>query len=102
VVTQVRITDTLRIPTVVVDTAVVMETLTDTVRVEKKKLILEIIRSRDTLYLKAKCNGDTIYRSHTVTVRMAERVVDKKETPWWAWLVMVGLGFLLVLSMIKK
>jgi len=103
----IRILDTIPIPAVQADTILHIDSLYDTVILEKDQLHLSLVRLHDTLYLHGKCEADTIFYEKKVPV---EKIIVKNEpqttkltklSTLIPWLV-IGLALLLVLLSILR
>lgn len=54
--------DSVFIPSIEADTALIWSQLTDTITIERERLKIKILRSHDTLKVFGECKGDTIIR----------------------------------------
>ena len=93
------IRDTIPIPLIQADTVLHIDSLYDTVVIEKERLQVSILRLHDTLYLQGKCKADTIFLEKKIPV---EKIVIVKpdrvdgiisRIPW----LVVGLISLILL-----
>lgn len=99
-----RITDTILTKEIQNDTVVSLESITDTLFINKGKLSMKLIRVRDSVYLSGKCATDTIYFDKEIIV---EKLIQKKYPKplqkiidWW-WLFLIGgLFFMYLLARI--
>ena len=93
------INDTMTIPQVEADTILNIDSIHDTVILQKDRLEITINRVRDTLYIRGKCKADTIIVHHTIPVEKIKIVKPDKldqlisKTPW----LIMGLIFITIL-----
>ncbi len=80
------------VPEVKHDTSFVDRELHDTVYVEKERLKIKLWQVKDTVYVKGKCETDTV-----TVIREVEIPVHYYETgkwwhkiPWWIYLLAIG------------
>ncbi|TRZ49289.1 hypothetical protein D4S03_08490 [bacterium] len=84
----ITIRDTISIPMIQADTVLHIDSLFDTVIIEKDRLQVSVLRLHDTLYLQGKCKADTVIIEKKVPVETIVTVkpdrVDKLITrlPW--------------------
>ena len=78
--TTVTIHDTVIVPEIKADTVFSVEF--DTIRIERERLRVQVIRLLDSVYVNAECKSDTIYRTHTVSVPCPKPVFGFKAL--WA------------------
>ncbi|MBC8456532.1 MAG: hypothetical protein H8D67_00875 [Deltaproteobacteria bacterium] len=69
------IRDTIPIPLIQADTVLHIDSLYDTVVIEKERLQVSILRLHDTLYLQGKCKADTIFLEKKIPV---EKIITVK------------------------
>ena len=70
------INDTILTKEVSKDTLIHLNTLYDTLRIEKENLRVKLIRVNDSIYIRGECLTDTIYRSIEVPI---EKIVYKPQ-----------------------
>ncbi|MFH2143028.1 MAG: hypothetical protein ABIJ97_11430 [Bacteroidota bacterium] len=75
----IRFTDTTIIPEVRIDTAFHYESLKDTVFITKEKLTVRIHQLRDTIYIEAHQEQDTVVITREIPV---ERIIHSKTESW--------------------
>jgi hypothetical protein len=103
----IRILDTILIPAVQADTIIHIDSLFDTLFLEKDQLHLSLVRLHDTLYLQGKCETDTIFYEKTIPV---DKIIVKNNPqpsfittlstliPWFV----IGLAlFLIFLGLLR-
>jgi len=82
------INDTLTTPQYEADTVIHIDSIHDTVIVQKDKLEIKLKRIHDTLYIQGKCKADTVIVQRTIPVEKIKIVrADKldnliKAIPW--------------------
>lgn len=73
--------DTIKLSDTIITKEVVKDTMFsinfDTITLSKDKLRVQVIRKRDSIYLRGECKADTIYRDIEIPV---DKVVYKKQT----------------------
>lgn len=93
------IKDTLTTPQYQTDTVIHIDSIHDTVIVQKDRLEIKLNRIHDTLYIQGKCKADTVIVQHTVPVEKIKVVkADKldnliQKIPW----IVAGLIFTILL-----
>jgi len=70
--------DTIIMHATKVDTAILINSLTDTVYLNKDNLQITLKRVHDTLYIHGKCKGDTIYIERKIPVEKIKLVKTDK------------------------
>ena len=96
------IKDTLTTPQYEADTVIHIDSIHDTVIVQKDRLEIKLNRIHDTLYIQGKCKADTVIVEHTILVEKIKVVkVDKldqliSKIPW----LISGLICLLILAIV--
>lgn len=92
--------DTIIIPETKADTFILINSLTDTVYLNKDNLQITLKRVHDTLYIQGKCKGDTIYIERKIPVERIKLVKSDKldnlitKLPW----LITGLISLIILT----
>lgn len=92
--------DTIIIPETKADTFILIDSLTDTVYLNKDNLQITLKRVHDTLYIQGKCKGDTIYIERKIPVERIKLVKSDKldnlitKLPW----LITGLISLIILT----
>ena len=82
------IKDTVPLPFIQADTSWHIDNLRDTAFLTKDRLEVSLQRLLDTIYLKGKCNADTIYLEHQIPVEKIKLVKKDKidqlidQIPW--------------------
>ena len=93
------INDTLTTPQYEADTVIHIDSIHDTVIVQKDKLEIKLKRIHDTLYIQGKCKADTVIVQRTIPVEKIKIVrADKldnliQKIPW----IVTGLIFTILL-----
>jgi len=87
------------VPEVVVDTSFILLD-SDTVVIEKERLVVRVVRKLDTLRVEGKCVADTIIKKVPVRVNNEIEVI-KPAIPWWIWFIISVMG-LAVMALIFK
>lgn len=93
------INDTMTIPQVEADTVFYLDSIHDTIILQKDRLEITINRIHDTLYIRGKCKADTIIIHRTVSVEKIKVVKPDKldqlilKIPW----LISGLIFIILL-----
>lgn len=93
------ISDTITIPLVEADTFFYLDSIHDTIILKKDRLEITLHRIHDTLYIRGKCNADTIIIHRTVPVEKIKIVKPDKldqlisKIPW----LISGLIFIILL-----
>ena len=90
--TEVQLIDTVYLPQVTVDTIAVTLPV-DTIVIETERVSARVIRSYDTISVKAECKADTVIVTNTVTLPTKVKTVT--QVPWW-FKPAVGIGALLI------
>ena len=100
------IQDTIPLPLIQADTSWHIDNLRDTAFLTKDRLEVSLQRLLDTIYLKGKCNADTIYLEHQIPVEKIKLVKKDKidqlidQIPWIA-VGIIALILLIVLLLIR-
>jgi hypothetical protein len=93
------ISDTMTIPQVEVDTVFYLDSIHDTIILQKDRLEITLSRIHDTLYIRGKCKADTIIIHRTIPVEKIKVVKPDKldqlisKIPW----LISGLIFMILL-----
>ena len=93
------INDTMTIPQVVADTVFYLDSLHDTIILQKDRLEITLNRIHDTLYIRGKCKADTIIIHRIIPVEKIKIVKPDKldqlisKIPW----LISGLIFIILL-----
>ena len=90
--TEVTLVDTIYLPQVTVDTIAVTLPV-DTIVIETERVSARVIRSYDTISVKAECKADTVIVTNTVTLPTKVKTIT--QVPWW-FKPAVALGALLI------
>ena len=64
----IKINDTILTKKIEFDTIIDLKRFNDTLYIERDKLSLRIIKLRDSVYIDAKCDADTIYYNNEIQV----------------------------------
>jgi hypothetical protein len=72
-----RVNDTIVTESISHDTMLHFNTLFDTIRIDKERLSVRIVRVNDSIYVRGECKSDTIYR--TIEVPIEKIVYSQKE-----------------------
>ncbi len=94
--------DTVTFPQAVVDTLFSLRDIQDSIFVQNDHLEIKINRIRDTLYLKGKCEADTVILHHSIPVEKIKVIKPDKidqlisRIPW----LVSGLIVLLLFTII--
>lgn len=98
----IRITHTVIIPGVKLDTAFIYDHCTDTIIINKDRFNAEIIIQKDSIYFHGECKPDTITDSIKIPY---EKIVPKytttNKTPWY-WYVITSLTSIAALFFLGK
>ena len=92
--------DTIIMHATKADTAILINSLTDTIYLSKDNLQITLKRVHDTLYIEGKCKGDTIYIERKIPVEKIKLVKSDKldnlitKLPW----LIIGLISLIILT----
>lgn len=92
------INDTMTIPKVELDTIIYIDSIRDTVILQKDRLEITISRIHDTLYIRGKCKADTIIIHRSIPVEKIKVVKPDKldqllsKIPW----LISGLIFIIL------
>ena len=95
------INDTMTIPQVEADTIIYIDSIRDTVILQKDRLEITLNRIHDTLYIRGKCKADTVIINRTIPVEKIKIVKPDKldnliaAIPWLisGLITIVVLGF---------
>ncbi|TSA24787.1 MAG: hypothetical protein D4R67_11250 [Bacteroidetes bacterium] len=95
------IIDTLTTPQYEADTVIHIDSIHDTVILQKDRLEIKLNRIHDTLYIQGKCKADTVIIQRTIPVEKIKIVrPDKLDNlisalPWFVsgFIVFMALGF---------
>ncbi|MEI7983470.1 MAG: hypothetical protein WCI71_17600 [Bacteroidota bacterium] len=98
------ISDTMTIPQVEADTVYYLDSIHDTIILQKERLEITINRIHDTLYIRGKCKADTVIIRRTIPVEMIKIVKPDKldnliaAIPWLisGLITFVVFGFFLL------
>ncbi|NCA77490.1 MAG: hypothetical protein EOM90_14250 [Alphaproteobacteria bacterium] len=96
------ISDTITIPRVETDTLIHLDSIRDTIILQKERIEITISRIHDTLYIRGKCKADTIIVNRLVPVEKIKVVKQDKidnlitKIPW----IISGLIGILVFAMV--
>jgi len=98
------ISDTMTIPQVEADTVIYLDSIHDTIILQKERLEITIKRIHDTLYIRGKCKADTVIIRRTIPVEMIKIVKPDKldnliaSIPWLVsgLITFVVFGFFLL------
>jgi len=96
--TEVQLIDTVYLPQVTVDTIAVTLPV-DTIVIETERVSARVIRSYDTISVKAECKADTVIVTNTVTLPTKVKTIT--QVPWW-FKPAVALGGLVVLLAVGR
>lgn len=97
----IRLSDTLMISSVEVDTSFVFDNVNDTIIIERDKLIIEYVKRDSLVYITGECVGDTIYIEREIPIEkivVQETPITKKIKDW----TIFGFITLIVLFIINK
>ena len=72
------INDTMTIPQVEADTIIYIDSIRDTVILQKDRLEITLNRIHDTLYIRGKCKADTVIMNRTIPVEKIKIVKPDK------------------------
>ena len=97
----VRLRDTVISPMVKSDTFISLSRMSDTVVVEKDRLLVKLFRHHDTLYVEGKCKADTIVRVLRIPVEKIKLVKAEPETDFLFILFLV-LAVVAIIAIIWK
>lgn len=98
----IEINDTMTIPKVELDTIIYIDSIRDTVILQKDRLEITLSRIHDTLYIRGKCKADTIIIHRSIPVEKIKVVKPDKldqllsKIPW----IISGLISLLIFTII--
>ncbi len=102
------ITDTITIPQVEVDTVFYLDSIHDTIILQKDRLEISLNRIHDTLYIRGKCRADTMIIHRLIPVEKIKIVKPDKldqlisKTPWMiSGLICIILFFALLVLKFK-
>ena len=93
------IRDSLIVPQIQVDTMLDINTIRDTVIIQKDRLQVKLSRIHDTLFLTGRCKGDTVYITRKIPVEKIKIVKADKidnlisKLPW----IVIGVICLMLL-----
>ena len=96
------VADTLVIAGVKADTAVPVSRLTDTVVMERERLVVKVVKVRDTLFIAGECKSDTVIREIRIPIEKIKVVQlgrGWKTVLWWS---LIGVAGLVVLRKIMR
>lgn len=91
----ITIHDTIHTETVRTDTIFHIDF--DTVRIEKEKLKIRLIRQNDTIFVDGECVGDTVYVTEEIEVPIEStqpKRQEKDNTNWWIALAIASMFFI--------
>ncbi len=100
---ELQVTDTLLIrdtitrAPVVIDTALALINLTDTVVISRDRLELKLFKVHDTIHVMGKCKADTIVRELRIPVERIKLVKEKGNVLGKLLWVLVALGVVAIL-----
>lgn len=102
---ETKVRDTIYLPAIETDST--FSIYFDTIQMTKDGLDVKLIRIRDTILLKGRCEADTIYTIKTVKIPYNKYDVNiqknKNITKWWIALgMMLILAILLIINKFKK
>jgi hypothetical protein len=93
------ISDTMTIPQVEADTVFYLDSIHDTILLQKDRLEITLTRIHDTLYIRGKCKADTVIIHRSIPVEKIQIVKPDKldqlisKIPW----LISGLIFIILL-----
>ncbi len=100
----IRLSDTIFLNNVSVDTSFVLGQVNDTIIVERDKIKIKYVRRDSLIYLTGECDADTVFITREIPI---QQVVAEKPPFWttikdWAWIA-IGLlvGFLVIRRILK-
>lgn len=100
----IRLSDTINIQSVEVDTSFVFGNINDTIIVERDKLIIKYIKTDSLIYLTGECVGDTIYIDREIPIEkivIQKSPIAKKIKDWTIFGVVLIVGFLIIKRFFK-
>lgn len=102
---EAKVRDTIYLPAIETDST--FSIYFDTIQMTKDGLDVKLIRIRDTILLKGRCEADTIYTIKTVKIPYNKYDVNiqknKNITKWWIALgMMLIFTILLIINKFKK
>ncbi|MDD4554895.1 MAG: hypothetical protein PHP04_11880 [Bacteroidales bacterium] len=100
------ISDTIAIPQVETDTLIHLDSIQDTIILQKERLEIKISRIHDTLYIRSKSKPDTIIVNNRIPVERIKLVSQDKldnlisKIPWLIG-GLIGLVVLIIVIVLK-
>ena len=100
----IRLSDTINIQSVEVDTSFVFGNINDTIIVERDKLIIKYIKTDSLIYLTGECIGDTIFIDREIPIKqivIQKSPITKQIKDWTIFGVVLIIGFLIIKRFFK-